>query len=29
MSEPVIVQGKDWQKRDDEAQSRHPVRAER
>jgi hypothetical protein len=29
MSEPVIAQGKDWQNRDDEAQSQHPVRAER
>jgi hypothetical protein len=29
MSERVTVQGKDWQKRDDEAQSRHPIRAKR
>ena len=29
MSERVTLQGKDWQKRDDEAQSRHPIRAER
>src|ERR1700733_8120598 len=26
MSERATVQGKDWQKRDDEAQSRHPIR---
>jgi len=29
MSERVTVQGKDWLKRDDEAQSRHPIRAKR
>jgi len=29
MSERVTVQGKDWQQRDDEAQSRHLIRAKR
>jgi hypothetical protein len=29
MSVRVTDQGKDWQKRDDEAQGRHPSRAER